>query len=238
MSLINAFLVFLIAIYILQGLHKGFLVSIGNTVGMIASWLVGFLFRPALAETIAGSSFYSFLRYFTEGSARLANQVDGNLIVSELSARELDTIVSGANMPYPFNVLVRQNMTDLVFEGQDLTRVGDYFDYTVANVVVNIFAFLIIYCMARVIIALMINAVNFASPLPVLKHGDMLAGAGVGLVRGYLGMYALMMLIPVVLISAPAGIDLFTDLLDGSPIATYFYEHNFLLDFMPGIIGG
>ncbi|HBU11632.1 MAG TPA: hypothetical protein DEB31_02540 [Clostridiales bacterium] len=239
MSLLNAFLIFLIIIYILQGLHKGFLVSVGNTIGMAVSWLVGYLFGPVLSETIAGGSFYNFLRYFTEGSARIANQADGNLVVSELTSRQVDTIVSGANMPYPFNELVRQNMNDLVFTGQDnIVKVSDYFDYTVANVVVNILAFLIIYCIARVIIALMLNAVNFASPLPVLKRCDMLAGGGVGMVRGYFGMFALMMLVPVVLISAPVGVDLFSDLVSGSPLATYFFEHNFLLDFIPGTIGG
>lgn len=238
MSYLNIFLIFLICIYVVQGFHKGFLVSMGNTVGMALSWGVGYLFSPLLSQTLANGSFYSFLRYFTEGSSRLKDQALGNLTVSTLSPREIDNIVSSASLPPPFDSLVKQNMEGLAFSGQpDITKVGQYFDYTVANVVVNIVSFLIIYLIARVIIALMINTVNFASPLPILKHCDGLAGGGVGLLRGFMGMFALTMLIPVILVSAPANIDIFTNIVAGSPIATYFYEHNFLLDFISGVIG-
>lgn len=238
MSYLNYFLIFLICIYIVQGFHKGFLVSVGNTIGMALSWGVGYLFSPLLSETLATGSFYSFLRYFTEGSSRLKDPALGNLQVSSLSPVQVNDIVNSANLPAPFGDLVKQNMQDMAFSGQaDITKVGQYFDYTVANVVVNIVSFLIIYLIARVIISLMINTVNFASPLPVLKHCDGLIGGGVGLLRGYMGMFALTMLIPVILVSAPANIDIFSNIVAGSPIASYFYEHNFLLDFISGVIG-
>lgn len=69
---LNWIILFLIAIYILQGLHKGFLISVANTVGMAVSWLVGFLFSPLMSQGIAKGSFYQFLYYFTNGARSIA----------------------------------------------------------------------------------------------------------------------------------------------------------------------
>ncbi len=239
MNYLNLFLLFLIAVYILQGFHKGFLISLGNTVGMAISWLVGFLFSPLLSQTIAKGSFYKFLLVFTEGSSHIATPVDGHLAVSSLSADQISRIVSDANLPVPFGRLVEYNMSHLALSGAsgaEYTTVNQYFDYTVTNVVVNIIAFLIIYCIARIIISLLINAVNFASPLPVLKRCDSLIGGGVGVLRGFLGMFSICMIIPIVLISSPANITLFSDLIANSSIATFFYHSDFLLNFISGVI--
>ncbi|WP_066685748.1 CvpA family protein [Christensenella intestinihominis] len=229
---LNWIILFLIAIYILQGLHKGFLISVANTVGMAVSWLVGFLFSPLMSQAIAKGSFYNFLFYFTNGVDQL--QASGNLAVTSLSQTQIGDIVSTAGLPFPFDQLVSSNMTNQVFEAQGFHTVSEYFGYTITNVVVNIFSFLVIYLIARIVISLLVNAVNYASPLPVLRKCDSLAGGAVGVLRGFLGMFALFMIIPVILISMPA--DFITPILNDSPMATFFYESNFLLGGISGVI--
>lgn len=238
MNLLNAFILFLIAIYILQGAYKGFLVSVGNTIGLVVSWVVSIFFSPLLSEAISKGDFYLFLLNLTEGSSRLANQAQGNLIVSSLSAPQINAVVQGSaeNLPQPFLRIIEQNMNDLAFQQQGYSTVNEYFNFTVANVVVNIFSFIIIYLLARVAIGLILNAVNFASPLPVLRKFDWAAGAAVGALRGYLAMFALTLIVPVILIAAPVGIDLVSDFFESSSYVMYFYEHNFLMDFISGTI--
>lgn len=235
MNYLNLFLVFLIAIYVLNGLHKGFLMSVGNTIGVICSWFVGFMFCEPLAATISRGSFYRFVLIFTEGSSHLADQVDGHMAVSELSHGELVNIVQSASLPEPFGRLLLSNMEGQVFSGS-YQSVADYFDYTVTDTVVNMIAFLLVYLACRVIISLILNTMYYASPFPMLKHLDAVAGGLVGLVRGCLGMYALCMIIPILLISMPANITLFSDIIDGSSLATMFYHTDFLLRFIPGVI--
>lgn len=238
MNYLNIFLIFLIAIYVLQGMHKGFLISAGNTVGMVVSWGLGFLFGPILSRAIAGGPFYTFLLNFTEGASRIYDPNAGNLVVSNLSALEIHDIVakSQGGLPFPFASLIESNMNGQAFQAYGYTDVSEYFNYTVANIVVNIISFLAIYLIARVVIGLLINTVNFASPLPVLKHLDWLAGGGMGAVRGWFDMFTLAMIVPIILISMPVNISLFNDILNNSTLATYFYDNNFLLSFISGVI--
>lgn len=238
MNYLNIFLIFLIAVYVLQGFHKGFLVSLGNTMGLGVSWLVSFLFGPMMSTAMAKGSFYNFLLNFTEGSARLADKTQGGRLVSQLTPHQVHEIVSQSSsmLPPPFEQLLEDNMNNLSLQSPNCSTVADYFDYTIANVVVNILAFLIIYILARVIISLVLNTMNYASPLPVLKHFDWLAGGGAGVVRGILDMFTITMIIPAILISMPVDIPLFADIIFESDIASYFYEHNFLLNYIPGLL--
>ncbi len=229
---LNWIILFLIAIYILQGFYKGFLISVANTVGMAISWLVGFLFSPLMSRAIAEGSFYKFLLSFSGGIDQLKES--GNLAVTSLSADQIGKIVTDAKMPFPFDQLVTQNMTNQVFESQGYHTVAEYFGYTTTNVVVNIFSFLVIYLIARIVISLLVNAVNYASPLPVLRRFDSCAGGAVGVLRGFLGMFALFMVIPVVMIALPA--EFISPLISGSPMADFFYHSNFLLNGISGMI--
>lgn len=232
MSILNWVVLFLIAIYILQGFHKGFLISVSNTVGMALSWIIGFVFSPLMSQAIANGPFYKFLLYFTNGVDQL--QASGNMLVTTMSSAQIDQVVSTANLPAPFDHLVTQNMTDAVFEASGLHTVSDYVSYTITNVVVNIFSFWVIYIIARIIIALLINAYNYASPLPVLRRFDSLIGGGVGVLRGFLGMFALFMIIPVILVSMPT--EVISDIINGSSFVSFFYHNNFLLSGITGVV--
>lgn len=235
MNYLNLFLLFLIAVYILEGWYRGFLVSAGNTIGMAGAWIVGFLFCPALSRTIAQGSFYRFVYIFTEASSHLADQIEGHQIVADLSQQQIQDIVSQAALPAPFDRLVFDNMRNVVY-GTQYKTVAEYFNYTVTDAVVNILSFLVLYAICRVIVGLILNTANFASPLPVLKHLDGLCGGAIGALRGCLGMYAICLLLPIILISAPANITLFSDIIYGSSVASAFYQTDFLLNFIPGTI--
>ncbi len=232
MNYINLFLLFLIAIYILQGFHKGFLVSVANTVGMVVSIIVGFLFSPLLSKTISEGPFFKFLVSFTYNADTL--QQNSNVFVETLTTPQMQEVVKSAKVPPIFENLAVENMQTKAFASMDLHTVSDYINITIANVVVNIFAFIIIYILARVFISVMINAVNFASPLPVLKRLDGLAGAGVAFVRAYFDMYVLFLLVPILYISVP--VDIFEVMVRESSMANHFYNTNFLFGYIKGVI--
>ncbi|MEG1754293.1 MAG: CvpA family protein [Christensenella sp.] len=229
---LNLIIIFFIAIYILQGFHKGFLISVANTIGMVISWIVGFLFSPLMSQAIAKGSFYKFLLQFTNGVDLL--QANGNLAVTTLSPIQIDSIVQNANVPFPFDKLITQNMANQVFEPQGYHTVSEYFGYTTTNIVVNIFSFLVIYLIARIVISLLINAVNYANPLPVLRKFDSVAGGVVGVLRGILGMFALFIMLPVIMISLPT--DFISPLIANSSMSEFFYQSNFLLNGISGMI--
>ena len=160
---LNWIILFLIAIYILQA-PQGF-PDLGSKHGGNGRFVARGL--PLFAPYVAGHCkglFYQFLYYFTNGVDQL--QASGNLAVTSLSQTQIGDIVTNAGLPFPFDQLVADNMTNHVFEAQGFHTVSEYFGHTITSVVVNIFSFLVIYLVARIVISLLVNAVNYASPLP------------------------------------------------------------------------
>lgn len=233
LSFINYIILFLIAVYVLQGVYKGFLMSLYSTIGMAASWLIGAAATPLLSAQIAKGSTYSFLLYMTDVSDISSVEL-ARTSVESLSAQQVGDVVSYANLPSPFGEVLSHNMSSLAFADKGFSTVADYLNLTVANITVNIISFLIIYVLARVLITLIISSMYYASPFPVLRNFDGLVGGILGGVRGFFAMFAFVMIIPVIilLVSAPE----LTKYLNESVLAMFFYKSNFLYAFLSGVV--
>jgi uncharacterized membrane protein required for colicin V production len=235
LSFINYVLLFLIAIYIVQGIHKGFLMSVSATAGMGASWLVASAVTPILSAQIAKGSTYSFLLYMTDISDQVSSVDLARTSVQSLSPQQIKDVVDNAKLPMPFGDTLYANMTHLSFASQNgISTVADYLNHTVANITVNIISFLIIYILARVFITLIVSSMYSASPFPVLKNFDSVVGGALGGVRGFFAMYAVVMILPVIvlLIALPE----FTTAINQSVLLTFFYKTNFLYSFISGMV--
>lgn len=234
LTFINYILLFLIAIYVVQGVHKGFLMSLSATAGMGASWLVASAVTPMLSAQIAKGSTYTFLLYMTDISDQISVEL-ARTPVQSLSPDQIKDVVDRANLPVPFGDTLHANMNHLAFaQLKDVTTVADYLNHTVANITVNIMSFLIIYILARVFITLIVSSMYSAQPFPVLKNFDGLVGGMLGGVRGFCAMYAVVMILPVMvlLIAQPA----FTQSINQSVWLTFFYKTNFLYGFISGVV--
>jgi len=232
--IVNYILIFLIAVYVIQGVYKGFLMSLSSTAGMAASWMVAAGVTPLLSAQIAKGSTYSFLLYMTDVSDKVSSVELARTSVDTLSAAQIKDVVDYANLPVPFGDTLSANMHSLSFASQGYTTVADYLNLTVANITVNIISFLIIYILCRVFISLILGSMYYAAPFPVLRNYDGLVGGILGGVRGFFGMFALMMIVPVImlLVSVPE----LTKYLNESALATFFYKTNFLYGLISGIV--
>ena len=157
LSFINYILLFLIAIYVIQGIHKGFLMSLFATGGMAASWMVASALTPLLSAQIAKGSTYNFLLYLTDVSDKVSTVELARTSVQSLSPAQITDVVNYANLPTPFGDALSHNMTTLAFSAKNISTVADYLNYTVANITVNIISFLIINIMCRVFITLILR---------------------------------------------------------------------------------
>ena len=234
LSFINYILLFLIAIYVMQGVYKGFLMSLYSTIGMAASWMIGAAATPLLSAQIAKGSTYSFLLYMTDVSDKVSSVELARTSVESLSVQQINDVVSFANLPSPFGQALANNMDSLAFTAKGYSTVADYLNLTVANITVNIISFLIIYILARLLITLILSSMYYASPFPVLRNFDGLVGGILGGVRGFFAMFAIVMIIPVVmlLVSVPE----LTKFLNESVLATFFYKSNILYAFLSGVV--
>lgn len=235
MNLLDLAIIAVFAYFVLSGVYKGFLATLLGIAAYILSWLLALIFLPAGASAIKGNEgLYNQMLYYTEGSEYVGDVELAKTNISEISAAELSAILENADLPYPMARQITKNMAREAFVADGVQTLGDYFNQTIVCVFINIISFLIFFAVFRVLLAFLINGVDYAWAFPQLRSGDQLLAGGLGLIRGILAVFLIFMLLPLALIVLAGKLSFVTELLDGSLFSNFFYRSNFLLSMMPG----
>ena len=234
MNIIDIIILLIIGCFLVFSAQKGFLSSTLKLVSFFVSWLFSLLFYPLVSKGIAASPFYNTLSFYTEGVEKLADFEQSKLLVADLPQSTLHDIMSSANVSEPFNSLISKNIENQALANQGLTTVGEYFNYTMVNVIVNIISFIILFLIFIVLFNLIINALDHSLKFPVLKHYDNLIGGAVGIFRGIFFTFIPFALVPIILSLFPVAF--LTDLLNSSAFGGLFYNSNFIVGCISGVI--
>ncbi|MGI6176412.1 MAG: CvpA family protein [Christensenellales bacterium] len=233
-NIIDIVLLVVIAFCLLIGSYKGLLHSLISLGSYFVSVGAAYLFHPLLASSLHGGEYYKIIMEYTDGGQRISDVFMINRSVASLTAGETVMLVKNANLPAPIDALLEQNLNTKAFSAQGLSTVTEYFVETISVVVLNIICFLLIYILVRAALAFILNGVHFAFRLPMLRHFDALTGGCFGAVRGFLAVFVIMMIVPVVLTLLP--FDVLSNLVETSWIGNFFYRSNFLLTWIKGVL--
>jgi uncharacterized membrane protein required for colicin V production len=234
MNFLDALILGVLAISSIAAAYKGFVGSVLDLVSFFASWIAALIFSPVLSRYIIEHHPYllQILITFSEGALRIDSIEDRTLPVSVISSERISQLVGEANFPYPFDRLLLSNLQDLALE--NLNTLGEYFNHSIANILLNIITFVSIYFAIRILFTILTSIARGIVGLPVLKHMDWLLGTGFGLVRGLLIVNLLFLFLSVVLVLVP--VDLLRSYIENSLMADFFTEFNIFSAFLRGRI--
>jgi uncharacterized membrane protein required for colicin V production len=223
----------IIFITTLIGIYSGFVVSALNIVSTFFSWLASVVFYPILSKflTLKYPDLLEKIIHYSEGSSRIHSIEDRMLLVSNLTEEQITNIINRAQLPPPFNRLLFSNLVNHRLE--HLETLGEYFDYTIAAVILNIAAFILLFLIIRAILLIIISVAKEVIGLPVLKEFDGAFAAGLGVIRGIFCMFLVFAVLPLILILAP--LDIIYTFIENSFLGKFFFESNIFTNAVKGI---
>ena len=235
MNLIDIAVIGVLALFILHGIYKGFLPTLLSIGAYILAWLAAIVLLPVGSNSIRGSEkLFNTMLYYTEGSEYVNDVELARKSIDERSTDTLNAVFAKADLPYPMAKNIADNIARESFAENGITTLGDYFNQTIVIVFINILVFIAMFAIIRIILAFIINGVDYAWTLPKLRVADRAIAGGIGLIRGILAVFLLFMLLPIVLIVLQGKFAFLTDMVNDSMMAKFFYRTNFLLSMMPG----
>ena len=235
MNLIDIAVIGVLALFILHGIYKGFLPTLLSIGAYILAWLAAIVLLPVGSNSIRGSEkLFNTMLYYTEGSEYVNDVELARKSIDEISTDTLNAVFAKADLPYPMAKNIADNIARESFAENGITTLGDYFKQTIVIVFINILVFIAMFAIIRIILAFIINGVDYAWTLPKLRVADRAIAGGIGLIRGILAVFLLFMLLPIVLIVLQGKFAFLTDMVNDSMMAKFFYRTNFLLSMMPG----
>lgn len=236
MNILDYIILGIIALYVLNGVYRGFSTSVLNMGGTFLAWIISVVAYPLLSKLLVTSELFSSMRFYIEGAERVGDAFElTKLNVANISDAQLSHIMEEyAKLPAPFDTAVVSNVTNQSFAEKGLVTLGEYFDETIYCVMINIVSIIIIFLAVRIILTLLTNAYSFSFSLPQLRRFDRVIGGGIGLIRGFFEMYMLFALVPIALIFMP--IPQMSNLVNNSLACEVFYSSGILLPFVGGVI--
>ena len=231
--MIDIAILVILGLFVLAGYYRGTIYAAINFGLTLFSFLLALLLIPAIAGGIKGSeSLYKSMLYYFEGyeyvSATSVERVHD--LASSISEDELDYLIENADMPLPMGDAVRKNIRRTAYSQKGIVTLGDYFNQTIVDVVINILSLLVLFILIRIVLGWILRTVDFSiEGLPVLNRYDPVFACGIGFLHGVLILYIAFLLVPVAL----TVVSSLGKYLNGSVLAGFFYRVNPLLWLIP-----
>jgi uncharacterized membrane protein required for colicin V production len=235
MNLLDVLVAVIVAVCALYGFFRGFLTTLMKLCSFFFSWFTAMVFYPLVSRllvTVPG--FFSAIVFYSDGAEKIANLQHASLLVSSLSEGQIKDIVHAAGLPAHIAPAMENSLSYRVFENQGLTTVGDYFNATVASVVINVISFFLVFLVAWFALSIVFNILGGPKQVPALRRFDTFLGGCVGFVQGIFMTFLVFALIPSLLLFVPMAS--LSRYIDGSVFGSFFYKANFIMGLIRGFI--
>lgn len=231
--MVTILILIILGVCILAGYYRGVIysaVSIGLT---LLSFFLALLLIPVVAKPVRQSkTLYGSLLYYFEGY-EFVSKTSVELIhdpISTLDREALSDVVDNAALPLPLGGAVEKNIRREAYAKDGITTIGDYFNQTIVDVVLNILSLLLLFVVLRILFGFILRMIDYGSyGLPTLKQFDPLFSCGIGFLHGVVLLYIFFLLAPVILTIVPK---LGRELVN-TPLSGFFYRMNPFMWLVP-----
>ena len=227
--MIDFIILFILALAILSAYYRGVLYSALSVGVTVLSLVLALLLIPTLGSVFReDKETYDMMMYYFEGYEYI-NETGVEMVLNraeETTETEMDVIIGNAKVPVPMGAALRKTVLTAAYREQGLVTLGDYFNQTVVNVVINILSFGILFIVLRLLLGFGLQMTDHAiHGLPILQRYDLPISCGIGFIHGALLIFILFMIVPIALTVLPK----LYDLLDKSLLGNFFYKANLFL---------
>jgi|LSQX01.2.fsa_nt_gb hypothetical protein len=231
MNLVDLAILLIMAVSMVVGMYNGFLLSSLHAASFFISWLGAVIFYPLITKFILKiyPSLLQVITLYAEGSVHIPSVEDRQASITSFTVERVSEIVEQSQLPNPFSKILISDFTKPL---EGVFSLGEYFDSTIAVVIINIISFLLLFMLLKLVFIVIISIYKTVNDLPVLRKHDSLAGAGMGLIRSFFILNFIFALVPILLVLAPA--DIINDFIEGSKLAGFFHHSNIFTAFVRG----
>lgn len=195
----------ILVVSLIYGVYHGFLQTVFSVAGAFVSGALAFMFGPKVSALLRGlPGVRETLATYTDAIARVGDFDLANTEVGNLSSSVIDTVLKSVSLPPPLADLLRGNLSSQAFRQAGVSTINDYVTNTIVSTVVDVLCFLLVFAVSYALISLVLSLVRHVVHYPILRQLDWLAGAALGLLRGGLIVYLLLLLLPLLQTVVPA----------------------------------
>lgn len=231
--MVTVLILVILGLCVLAGYYRGVIysaVSLGLT---LLSFFLALLLIPVITGPVRESkSLYGMLLYNFEGY-EYVTKTSVEMIhdpVSSIDGDTLSEVIENAALPRPFDRAIAKNIRREAYASSGISTLGDYFNQTIVDVVLNILSLLLLFAIIRVLLGFILRMIDYGRRgLPALKQFDALFSCGIGFLHGVMLLYIFFLIAPIILTIVPKLGRILID----TPLSSFFYRMNPFMLLIP-----
>lgn len=210
------------------GMTNGFIYSMFKIASFFISLFISIKFYPVVANILMKTALYtsikaSILKNLLQQQPQTA-KLDG-----QVKKAAAESIINNLHLPGFLKGTLANQFPDpskLV----DVNSIMDKISDELAKVVISVISLVLLYIIIRIALMLIRFILQGIAKLPIFKQVDKLGGFAFGAVEGLLTIYIICAVL--MLFHASTQFKPVFEAVDNSIIAKFFYQHNFIVDWM------
>lgn len=216
----------------LIGLSKGFIYSLFRLASFFIAAIASVKFYPLLAKVLAGTQMFTNIKSGIYKNLMLQQQMQSPA-ANEGAKVTAETVVEGLKLPGFMKDMVIKHMVEKMQGAAkllDVSKVVDGISDVLAHMIIDIMSLILLYVILRVGLIFLRYVLQGVAKLPVFKQMDKLGGFAFGALEGLLTVYIIFAVL--MLFHASPQFKGFFEAVETSAIAKFFYQNNFIVDWM------
>lgn len=211
------------------GLMNGLIFSIYRIASYFISVIISVKFYPVVAEFMMKTPLYTNIKALILKNLLVQQQAQTPGVNGQVKQAAADTVISSLHLPAFLKGTLISRIPDpskLI----DMTKIMDNISGQLAAIVIDVISLVLLYILIRVGLVFVKFILQGIAGLPLLKQVDKLGGFAFGAVEGLLTVYIVFAVL--MLFHTSPQFKGFFDAVDNSSFAKFFYQNNFIIDWM------
>jgi len=223
----------IILVFGIIGLSKGFIYSMFKLASFFVSIIVSIKCYPLVANILMKTALYTNIKASILKNLLRQQQTQAPGVNSQVKQAAADTVINNLQLPGFVKESLRGTLVNQmpdVFKLFDMNRIMDAISGELAKLVIDIISLVLLYILIRIALVFVRFILQGLAKLPLFKQVDKLGGFAFGAVEGLLTIY--IVLAVLMLFNTSPTFKPFFDAVDNSIVAKFFYQNNFIIDWM------
>jgi len=219
----------IILVFGLIGYFTGFIMSIFRLASFFISAFLAIKFFHVVSEFLQKTAIYTNIKNSIYNTLLLQQQSQSPKVDGSVKQAAAQTIVDSLHLPgFLKGTIIEQipNPTKLI----DLSWVVNIVSEKLAVMVVDIISLILLFILIRIALIFAKYILKGIAKLPVFKQMDKMGGIAFGLMEGLLMIYIVCAIL--ILFHSAAQFNSVFISIDNSTFAKFFYQNNFIVDWM------
>lgn len=219
----------IIAVFAVFGMKTGFVFSVFRLISYFASIFISLKIYPVFAQILSKTGMATRIQLAITKNLLLQSGAAAQGVDNQVKETAAQAVIDNLKLPGFLKQSISNSVPN-VSQVLPVDKVVETISGKITWIVIQIISVILLYIIVRMALVFLKAVLRGITKLPLFKQLDKLGGFALGAVEGLLTIYVVFAFV-MLFSSNPKLANLFASI-DSSVIAKFFYQNNFIINFM------